>query len=101
MCAQHTSRLTLHPTYHLQVAEHLFKVCIFFPFLLLYDDSRAKSGGGGTSAAEEEPTMGASPADVLACGSAWLSASVVVVDVSVSRAFASSSSAFLAASAFF
>ena len=38
----------------------------------------------GASAAEEEPTIGASPADVLACGSAWLSASVVA-DVSVSR----------------
>ena len=55
----------------------------------------------GTSAAEQEPKMGASPADVLACGSAWLSASVVVADVSVSRAFAASSSAFLAASDFF
>ena len=62
--------------------------------------SAAEEPTVGTSAAEEEPTMGASPADVLACGSTWLSASAVVADVSVSRAFPASS-ACLTASAFF
>ena len=44
--------------------------------------SAAEEPTVGTSAAEEEPTMGASPADVLACGSAWLSASVVACAMS-------------------